>query len=209
MKLGLSVCIGTLLLAGCATTQTSKTKSQDLVFTGFTPQTNGGQFHGGTGLLCPPTLFGLPIIDQTEYGSQSNDASCSYRDGNKIATVYLSELNEEFKDVFQGAVSSIFQGPMGDSIEIDEEATQTCRLGGLLMGAVSESGDTSPYVFDAAVLSSPKVITLAQLTELDSKFLKLRYTVLEASKSEGLNACIEGSKALRDVYDSTRARAQR
>lgn len=112
-----------------------------------------------------------------------------------------------FNGVFQNAISAIAQGLFGDKIEVDQEASQACQLGGLLMAAGSKSQDKSIYRFDSAVLKTDELVTLVQLTGLNGKFLKLRYTLLDTPSSEGLNACIEGSKALREVYDLTKSRA--
>lgn len=207
-------CFTPLFLAGCATTQTASSNSDSLVFTGFSQQTDGGQYHGGTGLLCPPTLMNLPISDQREYGTDATDASCSYQAEDQFATIYLSKLNETFQSNFQGSVASILQGPLGETTEFDEVTTQTCQLGGLLSAAVMPSEDTDktnssePYAFETAVFSSSDLVTILQLTELDNKFLKLRYTRLNTPPSEGLNSCIEGSAALRSVYNLTLERRQ-
>ncbi len=213
LKTILGAGLAPIFLAACATTDTTSSDSKKLTFTGFTKQTDGGQFHGGTGLVCPPTLLGISITDKREYGSDATDASCSYRGDDKFVTVYLSKLNESFQSNFQGSVSSVMQGSLGETVEFDEEATKTCQLGGLLMAAVSpsegaSSDKTDLYPFETAVFSSEKLVTIVQLTEVETKFLKLRYTLLDKPKSEGLNACIEGSKALRDVYNLTQDRGQ-
>jgi hypothetical protein len=215
MKTIFLACFTPLLLVGCATTQTASSGSDSLVFTGFSQQTDGGQYHGGTGLLCPPTLLNLPISDQREYGTDATDASCTYQAKDQFATIYLSKLNETFQSNFQGSVASIVQGPLGEKAEFDEEVTQTCQLGGLLTAAVtpSEEADraksSEPYAFETAVFSSSDLVTILQLTELDKKFLKLRYTRLNTPSSERLNSCIEGYAALRSVYNLTRERGLR
>jgi len=207
MKVISKLICAAFLLSACATTSPNQgALSDDLYFLGFTPQIEGGFVHGGTGLVCPETLLGLAELDQREYGNDHKDASCSYRQDEKVATIYLSELDYDFDEVFGSAVASIYQAGLVKNIEHDDDARRSCTLGGLLISAVkadSGAANTDAYVFDAAVFHNSSLVSILQLTELDGKFLKLRYTIKNADNEERLNYCLEGAKALRGVYDLT------
>lgn len=213
----LKVLIGVIAassLAACATVNSaddvsSGSKLSDTYFSGFTPKSDGSYVHGGTGLVCPSSLLKMPYDDQHEYGNQHKDASCTYRQGGNLATIYLSELNYSFEEIFQSSVASIYQGSFGKALEVDETVSQTCALGGLLVAASAESRDQGVYKFQPAVLRSSDVLTMVQLSELDGKFLKLRYTLTDETQVEGLSRCLEASKALRDVYDLSRETSRR
>lgn len=215
-----SLAVG-ILMTGCATTGGDNTpKNEPLFFAGFSPQTDGGFVHGGTGLVCPETLLGLPSSRQNEYGNTHTDASCGYSaDSTTVATVFLSELNYTFEEIFQSSVASVFQGPLAEGLSVDQDASQSCILGGILavaadqataLGSETQSGESNEqlesYGFQAAVLSKSDAVSFVQLTEIDGKFLKLRYTLLGVPKEKGLDHCIEGATALKEVYDLTRAR---
>ncbi len=198
-----------VLVSGCATTSSSDSKTNEVYYSGFSPTTDGGFVHGGTGLVCPPTLLGLLPTAQREYGDQHKDASCGYKRDKIFATVYLSELNYSFDEMFQSSVASIYQGSFGEGAKVDEEASQACTLSGLLVGASSENQSQTPYKFQPAVLYSPDFLTMVQLTEIDGKFLKLRYTLKWEPKEHGLDLCMQGSEALREVYDLSTATSRR
>jgi len=197
------------LMAGCVSTG-SAVKNEPLFYAGFNSKPDGGFVHGGTGLVCPETLLGLPSNRQDEYGDRNSDASCGYRSGDTIATIFLSELDYTFDVIFQSSVASVFQGQSRIDNSVDTEASQACTLGGLIIAAAkSDEGDnqasSEPYEFQAAVLRSQDVFNYVQLSKVDGKFLKLRYT-LPREADDGLNQCIEGAAALREVYDLTLAR---
>lgn len=214
-----------LILSACSTTSPAENaavnnKLSDVYYSGFSAKADGSFVHGGTGLFCPPSLLELPYDDQHEYGDQHKDASCTYKKDETVATIYLSELDYEIGEYFQSSVASVFQGPFGEGLEVDQDASQACTLGGLLMAASSSLGGASgasgsdnrnqnSYGFQPAVLYSPDLLTLIQLTEIDGKFLKLRYTLLEESQAEGLSRCVEASKALRDIYELSFATSRR
>jgi len=207
MKVFSTLICAAFLLSACATTSPNQGAfSDDLYFLGFIPQSEGGFVHGGTGLVCPETLLGLAELDQNEYGDDHKDASCSYGQDGKVATVHLSELDYDFERVDNDTcIQSI--NPAGYLInsEHDDSAMMSCILRGNMSANKADSATTSTddYVFDAAVFHNSNLVSILQLTELDGKFLKLRYTIKNADNEERLNYCLEGAKALREVYDLT------
>jgi len=204
--IGAAMCV---ILSACAssgvtepvTSQSNKVTSS----LGFVEIENDSLLHGGTGLVCPSALMDLPRISKNEYGNEHKDASCGYKEGDKTATIYLSDLPYSFEDGFEGAVAAIRQfPPEGQKIEHDDDTRSACLLGGLVIAAAdSESGggNSTSYQLEAAVFNGDSVTTLVQMSELDKKQLKLRYTIQNTNQEAALDHCLQGAKALREVYN--------
>lgn len=202
----MSVVISACASSGVTEPITNQSKTNKVVSSlGFVEIENESLLHGGTGLVCPSALMDLPRISKKEYGNEHKDASCGYKQGDKTATIFLSDLPYSFEEAFAGAVAAIQQFPPGgQKIEHDDNARSACLLGGLLISATEpESGraNSAPYRLEAAVFNGDTVTTLVQMSELDKKKLKLRYTVQNSNHEAALDHCLQGAKALREVYN--------
>jgi len=214
ISLGLAASV--LALGGCATTASQPTGP-----TGFETLADGRVFHPGTGLICPAQLLGGAIEATREYGNMGLDAACGYEQPEGALTVYLSQFNETFEDYFAGSARAVLSGSFKEGLTINEDASQSCLLGGLLLAAAdldeSAKASSQVYRFDTVMFSTEGKQSLLSMTEIDGKFLKLRYSYVAPvsefqtvsdtpdAPDEDLLFCLEGAEALYTVYQATAA----
>lgn len=216
MRYLIPLLLAPVFLVACATTDTDKRSTSS---TGFEKLNDGRVYHPGTKLVCPSSLLGSPIDSHKEFGNLGRDAACGYAVENGALTIFLSDLDYSFKEIFGDSARSVLLGPLGEDLEVNEKATQACVLGGLLTAAVTgdsgKSADAGVYKFDTVMFSGNGKKFLLSMTEIDGKFFKLRHTdfgkadsfqtvsyVNDKSDSD-LDFCLNGAAALRTVYTAT------
>jgi len=218
-----------LLLSACASTDTTKSqqsnsKSMPSVTDGslfFLDQKDGTKYQPTTGLHCPASVMGIPMISTKSYNDAGTDVSCGYQEGKKTTTIYLTEISGATLDqIFSYAKQAIAQGRWKEKLEYQEEMTNSCMLdsqllsglSGLLDGnddkkdktiTIDMSGNGGNMPYKIAIYGGSSISTYVAVSPIDDKIMKIRHSVdTPISEDQASKDCKAIHRLMRDSIAS-------